>query len=468
MSDIWKWDATTTALRVKAGEVSAVEVVDAHLARLDAVNPGVNAVTFDVSDEARAAAIAADVRQASGAPTGPLHGVPITIKENIDVAGQPTPNGLPVLADTLAVENSPLVNHMLNAGAIIVGRTNTPEFSYRWHTDNPLRGETKNPWTSERTPGGSSGGAASSLALGIGAIAHGNDLGGSLRYPAYCCGLTTIRPTLGRVPSWNSTTPVERTMSLQVMSTQGPIARNVRDARLGLTVMAQPDPHDPWHVPLPVTGPRVTGPIKVAVTYGPVGTPPAPEVKAAVDQAAAHLADAGYIVEHIDPPNIDLMVERWAQLLWAETRTGIDFMRQIGSTDLMNALDWQMNAFDQLDMAGYVSALAERSAHLRAWSMFMTEHPLVLSPVSQELPFTPGDDVSSEERLLEIFPTQTMLIVMNYLGLPAAAVPTGMAGDGPVGVQIAGPRFREDLCLDGAAAIEERVGPIVPILWERT
>ncbi|MBI3514529.1 MAG: amidase, partial [Proteobacteria bacterium] len=201
--ELWRWDAVDVAQAIRLGRVSSREAVASCLQRLDAVNRAVNAVTVVLDEPALAAAAAADQAVKRGDALGPLHGVPVTIKENIDQAGCATTNGVVAFKDVIAETDSPPVANWKRAGAIVIGRTNTPAFSLRWHTDNELRGATLNPWAKTRTPGGSSGGAASSLALGIAPLAHGNDYGGSIRYPAYCCGVAGIRPTLGRVPAFN-------------------------------------------------------------------------------------------------------------------------------------------------------------------------------------------------------------------------------------------------------------------------
>ncbi|MCL4115034.1 UNVERIFIED_CONTAM: hypothetical protein GTU68_008277 [Idotea baltica] len=466
MSDIWQWDTATTAQQVATGEISAREVTDAHLARLDAVNPQLNAVTNDVREHALAAAAERDAAQAAGHTLGPLHGVPITIKENIDVIDQPTPNGLPALADTIATADSPLVSHLQEAGAVIIGRTNTPEMSYRWHTENPLRGETKNPWSSERTPGGSSGGAASAVAAGIGTIAHGNDLGGSVRQPANCCGLVGLRPSLGRIPAFNHTAPAERSLGLQLMSVQGPLGRKVADVRAAFNVMAQPSPDDPWHIAAPTTGSPLVGPIRVAATYGGNLIETDPAVKQAIDTAAAHLADAGYQVDFVDPPHLEEIMDGWQAILATETSvTVIDQLASITSDDFQRILGWMFAEDVFLDLAGYVQAYADRSRLLRMWTRFLHEQPLVLSPVSQLLPFAPNDDASSQERFTQIAAGHAPLVAVNYLGLPAVAVPSILDASGPVGVQLIGRPLREDLCLDAAQAIEDRVGVMTDQLW---
>ncbi|HEX4273225.1 MAG TPA: amidase family protein, partial [Rhizomicrobium sp.] len=226
-ASIWQWSAVETAAAIRARHISAEEVMTAHTARLAAANPALNAVVVDLSAPALDAARAADRAQAQGAVLGPLHGVPVTVKTNIDVEGQANSNGVPAFAKNIAPADSPVAANLKAAGAIIIGLTNTPEFSLRLTTDNPLYGLTRNPWDAAITCGGSSGGAGASVAAGIGAIAHGNDIGGSLRWPAFCNGIATIKPTQGRIPAFNPSAPAERPLISQFMSSQGPLAREV-------------------------------------------------------------------------------------------------------------------------------------------------------------------------------------------------------------------------------------------------
>lgn len=467
-TDIWSWSAVDIAAAIRQRQISCVEVVRAAVERLQAVNARVNAVTVDLSEQAMEAAQRADDILASGVAIGPLHGVPITIKENIDQRGQTTPNGVADFANVMAEVDSPVVAHVRRAGAIIIGRTNTPEFSYRWFTDNPLRGQTTNPWAADRTPGGSSGGAAAAVVLGIGAVAHGNDLGGSLRYPAYACGVTTIRPSLGRIAAYNPSAPAERPPTIQLMSVQGPIAREVRDVRLALSCMAEPDARDPWWVPAPLDGRRLPRPIRVAVTRDPAGIACHPAVAQAINDAAQHLEHAGYIVEAVDPPLVADLARCWRNLLMTDTRLMMEpLVRQHGSEAVNAVLDGYLAASDRLDLDGYVRALADRTRLLRAWSVFMQDYPLVLAPVSQVPPFPQQEDLKGLERVRQMLDEQSMLYSVNVLGLPAAAVPTGVADEAPIGVQIIGPRFREDLCLDAAQVIETAVGVLAHDLWVR-
>src|SRR5881396_2144726 len=280
--DLWRWDAVDLAAAIRTRRISSHEATRAVLERLAAVNPVLNAVTVLLADQALAAADRADAAVCRGEALGPLHGVPVTIKENVDQEGAATANGVPAFKDLMATTDSPPVANWKRAGAVIVGRTNTPAFSLRWDTDNELRGRTFNPWSRRHTPGGSSGGAAAALAVGIAPLAHGNDYGGSIRYPAYCCGVAGIRPTLGRVPGHNTTSPVERPPTAQLMAVNGPMARRVRDLRAALAAMAAGDPRDPWWAPAPLLGELAARPVRVALTIDPAKQGVHADVAAAV------------------------------------------------------------------------------------------------------------------------------------------------------------------------------------------
>ena len=466
MKPIWQMSAVETVEATRAGRLSCREVAEAHCERFAAVNPDLNAVTADLRASALETARARDEAFRAGAAPGPLHGVPVTIKENVDQAGQATPNGVAGLANVIAPDDSPVARNLARAGAVVIGRTNTPEFSFRAFTDNPLRGLTRNPWDPEGvTCGGSSGGAAASVAAGIGAIAHGNDIGGSLRIPAYCCGCPTIRPTLGRVPAYNPSQAEERALMMQMMSVQGPIAREVRDVRLGLAAMAEADPRDPLWVPAPLEGPRLPPPIRVAVAECAADPP----VRAALDRAANALADAGYAVEAAEPPEIERLVEVWFRIIFADFRVTMeDPLRRLGSSEINRIVDTYFEvAGSAPGLDGYVRDLAERNRLLRIWNLFLEEWPLVLAPVATEPPFPVNDDLNGPERVREIFYSLRYTSAMNLLGLPGAVAPTGLHGNGPIGVQIVGRRYREDTCLDAAQAVESSVGVLSEQLWAR-
>jgi len=466
---IWQWSAVATARAIRTRRVSALEVVRAHLARMRAANPAVNAVVADLGAEALRAARRADRAVARRAALGPLHGVPVTVKENVDVRGHPNPNGVPAQARLIAPDDAPVVANLRRAGAIVIGLTNTPEFSMRAFTDNPLHGLTLNPWDAAITCGGSSGGAAVAVALGIGAIAHGNDIGGSLRWPAHCNGLATIRPTLGRVPAFNPSAPAERPLLQQLMSVQGPLAREVGDVRLALAAMSARDPRDPWWVPAPLRGPPPSRPIAVALARLPPDLVADADTLGCVRRAARHLEDAGYAVEEVAVPDITALWQLWADILCAEIATLLGrTMDAAGSDDYRRALRGIMALSRPLDAAGYMTAIALRSRRLREWLLFLERWPLVLTPVSLRPTPGPRADLGGDAAVREIFYNDLRFVsAINLLGLPAAVVPAGLQRGHPVGVQLIASRYREDLCLDAARAIERRTGILTRRLWAR-
>jgi amidase len=465
---IWQMSAVETAAAIRQGALSAQAVTVAHVERMQAVNPTLNAVVVDLTDQALVAAHEADQLQASGAPLGSLHGVPVTIKINIDVEGQANSNGVAALAGNIAPGDSPVTANLKAAGAIILGLTNTPEFSMRWFTDNPLHGLTLNPWDHAITCGGSSGGAGASLAAGIACIGHGNDIGGSLRWPAYCNGLSTIKPTQGRIAAFNPSAPTERPLMAQFNSSQGPLAREVADVRLGLEVMSRRDPRDPWWVPAPLAGPTPPSPIKVAIAEIPDDMETDPAVMALIRQAADTLSDAGYEVTEEKTPDIRAAWRLWCDLISTEMATlQLAQMREIGSDAFNGALDGMLRLANILDLEGYMKAIAFRTRLLREWMGFLETWPLILAPVSVAQTPEVNADLAGGDALDRHFRNLRFTSAVNMLGLPSAVTPIGLIEGHPVGVQLIGSRYREDLCLDAAAAIEARVGVMSKALWAR-
>ena len=462
----WKWGACDLAAGIRKGEFSCREAVTSVLERMQAKNPELNAVVIDMSEQALAQAKTADDMVRSGIQLGPLHGVPMTVKVNVDVKGQPNSNGLKALANFMAPDDAAVVSNLKKAGAIIFGITNTPEFSMRMMTDNPLYGLTKNPWNAEFTCGGSSGGAASSVSAGIGPIAHGNDIGGSLRIPAFCCGVSAIRPTLGRVPAYNPSQVDERAPAAQLFSVQGPIAREVRDVRLTLAAMAQRDVRDPWWVPAPSEGPALVKPTKVAVTKSPAGNPPHSVIIEAIERAAQYLADAGYEVEAVEAPFSEELSELWKSLIFSEMRLLLgDSISQYGSDAIQSFLNDCYETTQFLDNKGYMRALMTRTRILRNWLLFLEDYPLVLTPLLLKPSFKVDEDIEGGEKGLELMSALQPSFSINALGLPSAAVPMGLNEGVPYGLQIVGQRFREDMCLDAAEVIERKVGILARQLW---
>ena len=464
---LWSLSATEIANGVRTHQFTAVSAVEAALERMAAVNSKINAVTIDNSEMALMAARKADEAVDTEIPIGALHGVPITIKENVDVKGEPTTLGVSAFQNNIAPDNSPVTKNLLDAGAIVIGRTNTPEFGLRWFTENPLRGTTHNPWDLSRNPGGSSGGAAAAVMLGVGAIAHGNDLGGSLRYPAYCCGATTIKPTPGRIPNFNPSAASVKPIMAQLMAVQGPITRNVSDARLALEVMARRDARDPWWTPVPLNGEPIDGSISVAIPKN-LGTSVHTSVVEAVKKAASILTNAGYVVEEVQTPATNELLQAWGAALFTDLKHLVEpSIRKYGSDDINTSFDFRTGMWPDIEFADYVISLGKREQIIRDWMFLQESYPIILTPVSLEPPLRPREDCQSSERYREIAIAQTWLIAANFLGLPAAAVPTGLYEGLPTGVQLIGRRFREDLCLDAAQVIEDSVGMLSQQLWTK-
>ena len=456
MKDLWKLSAVEVSSRIKRKDISAVEVVKSVLSRIDQVNPRINALTSVSAQSAMQAAMSADSKQSEGASLGPLHGVPVTIKINIDVAGEPTTDGVQAFADNIAMTDSPLVAALKDAGAIIIGRTNAPAFSLRWFSDNTFHGRTLNPFDPGVTPGGSSGGAAAASAMGMGAIAHGNDYGGSIRYPAWACGVVGLRTTAGRIPSYKATAP-NRIITNQLMSVQGPITRTVEDARLALRVMSRGSALDPQWVPAPLEHSDHRQPTKVAVFRHWKNSPVDPSISTAIDQAAGWLSDAGYEVEEIEPPHFAEVAAMQFQLVMNDMRRGgADFMSRHGDMPLRIALQHYLEISPDWGRDCCLEALARRFNIARDWAEFLDQYPVLLLPNSWERQFKVDEDQISAERTAQILLAQSPLLSTAVLGLPGISVPTGLSDGLPTGVQLVSTKFREDLILAAAQVIEER------------
>jgi amidase len=462
MTDLWRLSATDLASQIRARQVSARQAAEAALARLDAVNPAINAVIDHRPDEVLAQADAIDRRISGGEAVGPLAGVPVTVKVNIDQAGYATTNGVTLLRDAIAQTNSPVVDNLKKAGAVILGRTNTPAFSFRWFTNNQIHGHTRNPRNPALTPGGSSGGAGAAVTSGIGHIAHGTDIAGSIRYPAYACGVHGLRPTPGRIAAFNAALP-ERPLGPQITAVSGPLARTIGDLRLALAAMAQPDARDPWWVPAPLEGPPL--PKRVALCVAPDGLGVVPEVKAAVLDAGKRLERAGWTVEEVaDTPPLreaaDLQTKFWLG-------DGYDAMLEAaereGDPGALDCLRGNGPLVRGLDMAAFSALLTRRATLIRGWLAFLQTYPVVLMPVCGELPFADQLDLRDEASFKRVWRAQMPQVGLPFLGLPGLTVSTGLVGTTPVGVQVVSGRFREDLCLAAGEAIEAGGVPPSPI-----
>jgi len=466
---LWQKSAVEIAAGIREKRFSCSEVMTSVVDRIRALNPKLNAIVIDLTEQALQQAAAADrTLETDGANPGPLYGVPVTIKVNIDQQGEATTNGLPALANLIAPADSPVVSNLRRAGAIIVGRTNTPEVSMRATTVNPLHGRTGNPWHPDASPGGSSGGAGASAAAGFGPIHHGNDIGGSLRFPAFCNGVATIKPTQGRIPAYNPSAAVERGLLTQLTSVQGAIARTVADVRLATRVMSNRDPRDPLWVPAPFDGVPLEKPIRVAVTRNSHGYPIHPGIITLIDRTAGYLSNAGYEVVEAEPPSIMEPARGWFTVLLTELKGSLgSIIDRHASDDLRNIFGWFYEIGEILDLDRYRTGLADRSRMMRAWNLFLESHPLILTPFLMRPTYPWNYDAQGFAQTKDLFDASIYSYGINYLGLPAGVLPIDLVEDLPAGIQLVGRRYREDTILDAMEAIERHAGTLVQQLWSR-
>lgn len=456
----WRMSAIELAQAIRQRRTTARNAVQSVLDRIAEVNPGLNAIVDVMAEQALAQAQAADRALARGERVGLLHGVPVTIKVNADVTGRATTHGVVALRNNIAKTDSPVVANLRREGAVIVGRTNAPAFSVRWFSDNDVHGRTLNPFDPRVTPGGSSGGAAVAVATGMGPIAHGNDIGGSLRQPALACGVVGLRPTVGRVPSYSDTSPT-RTITGQQMSVQGVLSRTVADATLALRVMSQPSPRDPSWVPAASIGTDTGKPagLKVALFKHHPAFPADPSVTKALDQAAHWLSASGYAVEEATPPGFEEAAMLWRNLLFNDMRrAGIPAVESMGDAAVKASMRFFMEGTPDWSRDEYLEALARRESLRRAWSVFFSQYPVLLMPTSWEKALPIDDDTRSRERMEQIFMAMSPLTTVAGLGLPGLSLPTGISDGLPTGVQLVTAAFHEDLALRAGGVIESASG----------
>lgn len=460
-NELWQLPATELTRLLASKKVSAVEITSAVLERIDQVNPSINAVVADMPDEALAMAAAVDKQLGKGETPGPLAGIPVTIKMNVDQIGHANTNGLKLFKDNVTDQDNAVVSNLRKAGAVFVGRTNTPAFSMRWFTRNTLHGHTRNPLNPDITPGGSSGGAASAVAAGIGPIALGSDIAGSIRYPAYACGIHGIRPSLGRVPSLNPC-GADRHIGAQITAVQGPLARTIDDLELALHAMAARDIRDPWWTPAPLVFEGFEK--KAALCINPDGLDTATDVEDALRDSANRLTDAGWIVTEVPCPPLREPA-RLQILLWMSEmrRNGVALVQQENDPDANFVFSEFQRLYPAPDLDGFLDLLQSRAAFVRDWMQFMDKYPLVLTPVSATLPFKDNSDVESAESFASIIEAQMTQIGLPFMGIPAMSVATGMVDQPPVGVQLVASRYREDILFAAARDIEQRGTPVQPV-----
>ncbi|HEU0179370.1 MAG TPA: amidase [Blastocatellia bacterium] len=458
MTELCFKDAVDLARMIRAREVSASEVMAAFLSQIEWVNPKVNAVCSFIGEEAALSlSKEADEKMARGEPVGPLHGLPHAVKDLALTEGMRTTFGSPIYNDFIPGEDALFVERLKQAGAIIIGKTNTPEFGAGSQTFNEVFGATRNPYDLSKTCGGSSGGAAVALACGMAPLADGSDLGGSLRNPAGFCNVVGFRPSPGRVPShtvmlaWNT------------LSVEGPMARTVRDVALLLSVMAGPDERSPISINEP--GSTFSRPLqrdfkgaRVAWSRDLGGYPVEPVVNEVCDSARSVFAGLGCQVEDGQPDfnDADEIFQTLRAWLFAQTK-GDDF--KLHRSLMKDTVVWNIEQGLKLSGADVSRAEAKRTRLYHRVRKFMERYEFLILPVSQVAPFSVETEWVREingVKMESYVDWMATCYAITLTGLPAISVPCGFTGDGlPIGLQIVGRHQRDFDVLQLAFAFEQ-------------
>lgn len=448
--------ATALVEAINKRDIGVVEVIDAFLAQIERLNPQVNAIVTLCADEARRHAATMDQTFAADADK-PLYGLPIAIKDLTLTRGIRTTFGSPIYADFVPDTDELYVERLKAAGAIIIGKTNTPEFGAGSQTFNPVFGATRNPYALDRTCGGSSGGAAVALACEMLPIADGSDLGGSLRNPASFCNVVGLRPSPGRVPSW------PKQFSSDQFAVAGPMARNVQDAALLLSVMAGPDPRVP--IALPDAGHVFRGPFAADVkgrrfAWSPNlnDYPVDPEVTTVLEQALPTFESLGGVVE-VDQPDLrdaeDVFTTFRAWMFLARSRTDYEQHGEL----MKESLRWNIEQGMKLTLADLTAATIKHGELVARVAHFFETYDFLLCPAAQVPPFSIEQEWVHNINGIELESYLDWMAVcwaITVTGCPAISVPAGFTPDGlPIGIQIVGPRGAERGLLEVAHAFEQ-------------
>ena len=463
--EIAQASATELARAIRDGALSSVEVVEACLGRIDSLNDKLNAVVHLDREGAIAAARRADKALAGGKNLGALHGVPITIKDSYDTAGMVSTGGTQGRAGFIPAADATVVARLKAAGAIVLGKTNTPELTLSLETDNVVYGRTVNPYDLARSPGGSSGGAAAAIAAGLSVLDVGSDTGASVRYPAHCCGITGLKPTHGRVPRTGHI--ISFAGVTESLTTLGPLARRVEDLELVFRLIAGPDAIDPFVTPAPLGDPsaiRLQG-LRAAV-YTDIDQVTASEATAkTIGSASDALRDAGVSIEMATPPRLIESLDIFLGLFAGDGGEGLrGFLDMLGTTELSP----QMIAALKVMKEGAMSTAEYQGLvmNLDLWRSellgFMDQYDVLICPVSANpapeslTTWETREDILSPDLFAYTAP-------FNLTGWPVAVVRAGTApGDLPVGVQVVARPWREDVALAVAAHLENTLGGFVP------
>lgn len=460
-TDLTSLSALGMAAAVRSKEISPVELVEAHLARIEKLNPGLNAFVQLDAERARREAKSAERAVKNSPSLGPLHGVPISIKSSIDVAGLRCEAGTKLRAGYVAQQDAPLVARLRAAGAIILGVTNTPELLMAWETDNLLYGRTNNPWDLSRTAGGSSGGEAAAIAGCCSAGGVGSDGGGSIRVPAHFTGICGLKPTPGRIPSTghfpNSVGP------FSLLGVVGPMARNIADLQILFSVMQGPDDGDPSFAPVPLRSVQLTDIPQVGYFESDDRTPATPETRAAVRTAASGLERAGMKVTAFRPRRLEEARQLWWKFFGVAGAMLLGPMLAGHEHELSPILKEfsQWTAAEPRHTADtLLQTWIERDVVRADILAQMREFPILLCPVAAVPAFRHGErEWPVEGKTVRYLDAWSYCEWFNLLGFPAAVVPVGRSPEGlPIGVQIVGRPWEEEAVLAVAAAVEGECG----------
>ena len=448
---------------IRSREVSPVEVLRTHLERIEAINPKLNAIVT-IADDALEQAREAEAAVARGDKLGPLHGVPVTIKDTIETAGLRTTSGSAMRAEFVPQRDAPAVARLKAAGAIVLGKTNAAEMAMDYTADNPVFGRTSNPYDLSLTPGGSSGGEAAAIASCMSPGGIGSDLAGSIRIPAHFCGIKGLKPTVGRVPGAGQFPPSTGPYSLGAVI--GPMARNVSDLYLLFTVLAGSEVPEPWTGPLPTKfsdGCSLLKGLRVACYTDDGISPVTEETKTAVEAAARALSDARLIIEETRPPGIERGHDLWLKLF---SRASVVQLRNVYAGHEGKGgefVRWRLKTADDTPVPSlddYINSWLERDRLRAALLEWMEDTPLILAPVGAT-PAYPHDThkITVGEHALNTFRAFSYSQAFNVFDLPVVVVPAGVSAEGlPIGVQIVGRPLAEETVLVAAAIIEEALG----------
>ena len=449
------------AQMIREREISPVELIRAHLRQIQNANPKLNAFVVIMAEEALAAAKQAEAAIIRGDALGLLHGVPVTVKDSFDIAGLPTLAGSKFRLGHRADSDATSVARLRAAGAIILGKTNCPEFLSNYETDNFVTGRTNNPWDPERTPGGSSGGEAAAIASFCSAGGIGSDGGGSIRIPAHFCGIAGLKPTPGRVSAAGHFPLIHHPGGL--LGVAGPMARSAQDVRLLFAALAGYDDQDPFSAPVPLRVP-VAADLRIGLMEQFYRVPVQAAIKDAVRNAARALERIGFRVDAFEPHGLERAPNLWSFFF---SRLPASFLKKL-MQDRISEAHWTGTEFlhpalEQPPPTAEetVENLAERDTMRARLLRQMGDTPLLLTPACGVLAFRHRERRwQAGEKEIGLFQAMMPVTPWNLLGFPAAVVPFQLSDSGlPVGVQIVGKPYSEELILEVAVRLEEARGP---------